>query len=278
MSGFDPHWLALREPADNRARNGEVLAACSAHYSACENIAVVDLGCGAGSNLRALAPHLPQSQAWRLVDHDPALLDAAKATLLAWADAHAEQDGALRLQKGGKTLTIDFVRADLANDPAAAIGGRADLVTAAALFDLTSERWMRSLCALLALRRAPLYAVLTYDGVETWTPPHAADIDMLAAFHAHQKRDKGFGPAAGPDAAAALRRALEDLGYVVRSGASDWTLDATEPALVAMLASGVAGACRETGLVDPAAIDSWLAARKSATARIGHVDLFASPP
>ena len=35
---------------------------------------VVDLGCGTGSNLRALAPPCPRRQSWRLVDRDPALL------------------------------------------------------------------------------------------------------------------------------------------------------------------------------------------------------------
>ena len=73
-----------------------------------------------------------------------------------------------------------------------------DLVTASAFFDLVSEEWIARFCQELAARQLPLYTVLTYDGTETWSPPHDHDAPMLAAFHAHQGRDKGFGWAKRP--------------------------------------------------------------------------------
>ena len=276
MSGFDPRWLSLREPADAAARNPKILAACAAHFSDREKMAVVDLGCGTGSNLRALAPHLPRQQTWRLVDHDPVLLEAARKTLVDWSDTHAESDGALRLEKGDRTLRVELVCADLAHDLAGAMGDNADLVTAAALFDLTSVAWIRAFCGRLAACRAPLYAVLIYNGVESWSPLHPADVGILAAFHAHQRRDKGFGASAGPDAARALLGALEQCGYRVGEAESDWRLGQKETDLIASLAAGIAAAVRDTGLVADAAIDSWLAARMHASARIGHIDLFAA--
>ena len=101
MSGFDPAWLDLREGADHRARNGDVLATCAAHFATRDHVRVVDLGCGSGSNLRALAPHLPVRQSWRLVDHDSILLDAARARLARWAETAEETgDGTLRLLRG----------------------------------------------------------------------------------------------------------------------------------------------------------------------------------
>ncbi|WP_370582807.1 methyltransferase domain-containing protein [Paracoccus sp. NBH48] len=38
---------------------------------------VLDLGCGTGSTLRTLGPHLPDNARWHLVDNDPALLERA---------------------------------------------------------------------------------------------------------------------------------------------------------------------------------------------------------
>lgn len=73
VSGFDPTWLALREPADHRSRNQDVADALAARFALRDSVNVVDLGCGTGSNLRAMAELLPKNQSWTLVDHDPAL-------------------------------------------------------------------------------------------------------------------------------------------------------------------------------------------------------------
>ena len=74
MSGFSASWLALREPYDRRARNADVLNAMAARFREQSSIAVVDLGCGTGSTLRAISPRLPAQQNWRLVDNDLSLL------------------------------------------------------------------------------------------------------------------------------------------------------------------------------------------------------------
>lgn len=277
MSGFDPAWLDLRESADHRARNKDVLDACAAHLATRDPVRVVDLGCGLGSNLRALAPHLPPRQSWRLADHDPVLLAAARERLIRWADKIDDSNGdAVRLGRGALTIDVEFVQIDLARSFDHVLRD-ADLVTAAALFDLVSPSWMQRFVAQVAQRRASFYTVLTYDGEETWSPPDPRDADMLVAFHAHQARDKGFGPAAGPRATALLARLFEEQGYGLASGKSPWRLTQADRPLIATLADGVAGACAETGLVDPGTIREWRAAREKAEVEIGHVDLFARP-
>ena len=55
MSGFSADWLTLREPADHRARNPALVEALARHLGG-RAVRVTDLGCGTGSNLRALAP------------------------------------------------------------------------------------------------------------------------------------------------------------------------------------------------------------------------------
>ena len=193
MSGFSADWLALREPADRCARNQDILRALRTAFKHREALSVVDLGCGTGSNLRATALHLPARQGWRLVDHDPPLLAAARERLIDWADAAEPIDGDLRLRKDGRELHVSFAQADLARGVDAALGNGADLVTAAALFDLVSVPWIERFAGIVARRRTTFYTALTYDGLETWDPPHAADAEMLAAFHAHQGATKGLG-------------------------------------------------------------------------------------
>jgi SAM-dependent methyltransferase len=280
MSGFSADWLALREPVDHRSRNEAVRDAALELFDNRDEAHVVDLGCGSGSNLRALAPHLPKIQEWTLVDYDPKLLAAARAALTKWAAHHEnEADGALRLERDGKTIFVTFREADLARDLESVLDHRIDLVTAAAFFDLVASSWIKTFCAALIARQLPLYTVLTYDGVEIWRPEHAGDAAMLAAFHAHQATDKGFGPAAGPQATQALTDAFASAGWEVQTGQSAWLLDAKDAGLIAMLAEGSAGAVRETGRVPAAEIASWLAARRKASqCCIGHEDFFAAPP
>jgi SAM-dependent methyltransferase len=279
VTGFSPDWLDLREGADHRARNPDLLAALSARLGDRRSLSVVDLGCGTGSNLRAVAPVLPAVQHWRLVDHDPALLLAARERIADWADDARVSDDALVAKKSGRQITVTFAQADLARDLDAALGTAPDLVTAAALFDLVSAGWIQRLAAATAERGASFYTALTYNGEESWFPPHPADAAVLAAFHAHQGGDKGFGLSAGPTASRCLAEAFTGYGYTVRDGESSWRLDRSDAALIGELAQGIARAVRETGRVPDPVSDAWREDRIAhGTCVVGHTDLFAIPP
>lgn len=277
MSGFSAEWLDLREAADHAARNVALRDHVARAFADRDSLTIVDLACGAGSNLRGLAEFLPARQKWRLVDHDSALLAAASARLAAWADA-AEEGATLVLAKGGRRIEVEFVATDIAAEAGAALDCGADLATSAAFFDLVSARWLESFAEEIAMRRLPLYALLTYSGEERWAPPHPADAEMLAAFHRHQRRDKGFGAAAGPTAPSLLQEALERRRFVVTKAASPWRLGASEAALIEALADGSAAAVAETGDVSAEIIEDWRRARLAAAGcEIGHSDLFARP-
>jgi hypothetical protein len=278
MSGFAPEWLALREGADHRARNAGLLAALGKHFSARDAIIVVDLGAGLGSNLRATAPALPARQHWVLVDHDPVLLAGACDAIASWADQVRPATAGLEVMKADRSIRVEVRHADLAKNPGNFAAHTPDLVTAAALFDLVSEQWIGRFSAALAAAGVPLYAVLDYDGTNSWTPPHAADAAMVAAFNRHQGSDKGFGSAAGSRATALLAGLLAP-SYRVERAPSPWRLGAGETALVRVLTQGFAEAVRETGEVPAATIQAWLKARMAdgVTCTVGHEDILAVP-
>jgi SAM-dependent methyltransferase len=263
MSGFSPDWLALREPADHASINAAVRAACVRVFAGRDIVRIVDLGCGTGSNLRSLAPALGVRQHWMLIDNDPALLEIAGTS--------AALSG----------VEVACKRVDLASVEFRPLLSGADLVTASALFDLFSVEAIERLAAAIAAERCAFYTVLTYDGIAAFLPEHPADGDMREAFNQHQRTDKGFGPAAGPNASDALAAAFARYGYSVVRGKSPWVLDAHHRTLRRELERGWAAAVRETGLVHPATIDDWLAHRNAASSAvtiIGHEDLLALPP
>jgi SAM-dependent methyltransferase len=278
MSGtFSGDWLTLREPADAAARCGAIMALAAQHLAGHAAPRICDLACGTGATLRGLAPLLPRRQHWLLVDHDPALLARARHLLAAWGERSTEDGPKLVIDKGDKRITVAFRLADLAGDPAP-WPPQTDLVTASALFDLTSERWMEALAKRLVVDGVPLLALLSYNGRAILDPPHAEDGTIISAVNRHQMRDKGFGPAAGPGATAVLARCLARRGWRVDQGESNWRLEAHHGALMMQTIEGWLPAAAEEG-VAAALLEGWMAGRqRNLTAlRIGHTDLFARP-
>jgi len=265
MSGFSATWLALREPHDVRARNVEVLAAVTASFKQHHTIHIADLACGTGSTMRALSPLLAARQEWRLVDNDIALLSEADATT--------------SLERVAATA----VALDLNRSLDGALERPIDLVTASALLDLVSETWLERLAAMLAARSIPFYAALSYDGRIELTPRDSYDAAIIAAVNAHQRTDKGFGPALGPSAAIFVITHFQSHGYSLVHGNSDWFIGSNDCEMQLEVLSGWAGAAVDTGKLTAADTDAWLMRRKGAIAaglssiRVGHVDVFAAP-
>lgn len=279
MSGFSSDWLALRESADHRARDPELLARLGEFFKARESIAVFDLGTGTGSNLRATAPHLPSLQQWTLVDHDPALLAAACEAIAAWADSSSATANGIEASKDGRSILVGLERADLAATPAAWGASNPDLVTAAALFDLVSTEWIERFASAVTRTNAVFYTALTHSRAAVWSPPHPLDAAMTAAFESHFGRDKGFGPSAGSKATELLAKVFARAGYQIERRESPWRLGANDRELIAELAKGWAGAVIETKKLSSGEVADWLAARKAeGTCVVGHEDLLARPP
>jgi SAM-dependent methyltransferase len=264
MSGFSADWLALREPYDARARNPNVLAAVTAKFSGWPSLTVVDLACGTGSTLRALAPRLPGRQSWKLVDNDLGLL--ARASNVSLPNAR-----------------VTTTAIDLARDLEAALDGSVDLVTTSALLDLVSDQWLDRLVTEAAARKLPLYAALTYNGSITLDPADPFDARMISSVNQHQRRDKGFGPALGPTAASKTIERLRSVGYDVVQGTADWEFAPEDRNIQIQTLDGWAGAARELETLSLPEIIGWLTRRRdhvmagSSTMRVGHVDVFADP-
>jgi SAM-dependent methyltransferase len=276
VSGFAPEWLALRETADARARHRGLVEALAARLGSRQHINVVDIGSGTGANLRALAPMLGKRQSWKLVDNDPRLIAAARSALQQWAETCSSSGGELVLGKDGREIRVAFLLQDLAQGIETALDGPLDLLTASALFDLASADYIGHFALAAADRRAAVYAVLTYNGIQRWSPRHPADNAFISAFHRHMMRDKGLGLAAGPMAPTHLAEQLALAGYLVQAGESPWRLGVRDARLIAELQKGTAAAVAETRAVDDRTLAAWTHMARSAV-EIGHTDTLAFP-
>lgn len=267
MSDFAPEWLALREGADHRSINHTVRRHLLAFLNEQANVHISDLGCGTGSNMRSLAPEISARQLWMLVDRDEALLKLAATMTTDVAAAYQ--------------IEVRAHKADLSSGDIAEIAAHSDLITAAALFDLVSPDMITRMADQIADAGIAFYTVLTYDGIASWLPETDLNATMRDAFNRHQRTDKGFGAAAGPEATSLLSKAFSARGYNVLRGKSPWVLDHNLATLRHETDRGWATAVAETGEITREQADAWLQSREadaSAITIVGHEDFLALPP
>lgn len=264
MDSFSADWLALREPADHAARAADLTATIAAAVARRPAVRAVDLAAGTGSNVRYLMPRVPHIQHWTLVDHDAALL--AQAWRLLTPIGHA----------AGRSF--DVRQGDLTALDTLSLDGCA-LVTAAALLDLVSEDWLRALARRGGEAGVDVLFALTYDGRIACDPPDAGDERVRVLVNQHQRGEKGFGPALGPDAARVAEACFRAEGYTVLVAPSDWVLTPDLRELQRQLVDGWASAARALAPAEATAIDAWRGRRTAhidggrSTVRVGHQDL-----
>lgn len=258
MGDFSADWLSLRARFDTEAR-AAVLEQRLARFAADRvggsgrALQVIDLGAGSGNNHRHLSPRLPIRQHWTLVDGDEDLLRTAP-----------------------QTTDLSRKHADLADDLEAAIPDTADLVTASALIDLVSRAWLVRLVHRVEQVNAALLVVLTYDGRIRWSDEDAEDGWIRDLVNTHQRGEKGFGPALGPDAP----RALQDVaGPRLATFSSDWKIGASDREMRVALVDGWAGAAAEISPGDRSRISAWAARRRASECDliVGHADQLMLP-
>jgi SAM-dependent methyltransferase len=264
MESFGADWLALREPADHAARSDDLTREVSRRSSGHRVTRAVDLAAGTGSNVRYLRPRLPHITGWALVDGDATLLEVARRQLEPLAARHG--------------VRIETRQLDLADIEALPLDGCA-LVTASAWLDLVTEPWMGRFERRCRAASVDVLCALTYDGRLTCDPADPYDARVRALVNAHQRTDKGLGPALGPDAVTAFQDAFR--GWEVRVETSDWRLGADQAELQRQLLAGWADAAREMAPGEAALIDAWHRQRCAYVAEgrlriiVGHHDMAA---
>ena len=292
MSGFDPQWLAQREPFDLAARSSK-LERRFAHFlqqrtrSATTPYRLLDLGGGTAANFRALAPRLDVDQRWLLCDHDLTLLASIPHSLTQWSQAHGWRchttADSVVVWAGSRRWSLETRSINLAIDLESIDATQWDGVTTTAFLDLVSKAWLERLVDWIDAASVPFLATLTVEGRRQWTPELQADIDIHESFRQHQTGDKGFGPSLGPSAAQSLEQLFGQRGVCCETDASDWHIGAQSTHMLRRMADESAAIAIASQPSSRQELEAWLQERKQliaggcASLTIGHLDLLAYP-
>jgi len=286
MSGFSEQWLQLREPIDARARSSELLDALRPTLSANATIRIVDLGAGTGANLRFLAPLIGGRQQWLLIDDDPDLLAAQVPAITSWSDQIGARcqtkESGIDVVADGFACSVEAQRMNLAGDLGALELPKQCLVTASALLDLVSRQWLERLIARSVAAEASCLFALTFDGRLALEPSRTDDDLVFENFNAHQRTDKGFGPALGPSAAPVVKDLLLGNGFAVVEAASNWRVEA-DRLFQTELVQGWFEAAKAVAPQAETRLSEWYRERRqqieqqSLLTTVGHMDIAAWP-
>lgn len=245
-SVFDADWLDAREPFDRQARARPLSMRVVATAARSGSLRVVDLGAGTGSNLRYLSPMTDAEQDWLFVDHDTLLLAELERRIT--SSVASKRDSASAAAVAEKLpfsrLRWQTLCRDLGQLEPTMFAGRT-LVTASALLDLVSETWLADAVRHCYRAGAAVLFALNYSGAWACEPEDGFDRVVRDLVNQHQRRDKGLGPALGPDAADRAAALLHARGYHVERESSDWSIPAGAGALQRMLIEGWARAAVE---------------------------------
>lgn len=268
METFDADWLAMREPVDHRSRAEGLIPPLVQAWQTRGWSRVLDLGSGTGSNLRYLAPRLPSGQTWVLVDHDPEHVRTLRG-----------------LARPERVRSMMVSHRDLAAQDLDEVAD-ADLVTASALLDLTSEGWLKRVVTACVASECGVLCALSYDGRIEWSTgdEHPDDRFVRNTVNVHQTGDKGFGPALGPAGARLAERRFQAAGYRTILQESVWRLVASQHRpIVERLIDGWEQAASAVRPEETVRVRRWAAGKRARvdTGRfsltVGHQDLLALP-
>ena len=288
MSEFSSSWLDIREGADARARNVDLVTSLSAYVDELAQIHLVDLGAGTGGLFRYLAPRLGGHQTWCLVDNSASLLEQMENRLTGWAGQHElivrSKVGTWYASNSVREYRVDTEIWDFASGfTGSPIDPSVDVITASAFIDLVSLSWIEQLVVFCKKAQTSFYGCLTYNGIIEWNPGHSCDGEFLQLLNNDQRRDKGMGPALGPEAFQVINDSFMSNGFIVRTGSSPWILDSKDSQLQkALLLQWVKLLEQKTGW--PAwKINQWNEFRLAAIVegksqlKVGHQDIWAVP-
>jgi len=277
-------WLNERYEVDAAARNKELERIAFNHLAGHDELEIVDLGAGTGSNFRYYCGRVPaKKQKWTLIDQDPKLLEEAEGNIRQIFPSHSSNSelGELTIETSELKIQIQFKTTNIFEEDARIVEGNCHLILSNALFDLASEQQFRSLCQALPLDKSVFLTTMNYQSTD-FEPKDPSDQFFILHFHNHMSRQQKFGRSMGTDCVDFMTDVLQGFTQNFHSRVSIWRLNSSNKLLQLGIMDFVQNAMEDMSLND-SRFHEWkknrmdLLNKSMQTMEVGHVDLLCLP-
>ncbi len=256
-------WLNERYQVDAQARDKGLEKRVFNFFSGNE-INVVDLGAGTGSNFRYYSERLPaKKQRWLLMDQNQELLDEAFRNIsidhsLGTGNGPAQT---LTIKDGDlMEIEVEFRQINLFENEIDWSTYNSDLIVANALFDLASRQQFEAFVENLPLNTSALLLTLNYESTH-FHPLNPLDHIWIGHFHEHMRREQAFGRSMGADCVINMAEILEKQPVEFHKADSVWHLNSHHQILQGGIMDFMENAMSDMGL-DSDIFRGWLNERR----------------
>ena len=174
MHEFENSWLFQREKIDNISKNKLIIKKINRYFKSDQNIKLMDLGTGTGSNFRFLSKKIVQKkQHWTLIDISKKSLLAAKN----------------KISISNKIESLSIINKNLIKNINQVDFNEFDIVTGSAFLDIMPLDWFKKFYQQNKKTKI-IYFAINYDGFFQFYPKHKHDKKVLHLFNNDQKSIK----------------------------------------------------------------------------------------
>ncbi len=222
------HWHDERFKYDCEARNQKVEQACFHHFFGKNEMTIVDLGSGTGSNCLYFFEKFPSNQNWIFIEQEEKVSQYALNRLGIEADKRGYEvihgERSLALKKEDRNITIEYITDSFLNLVDLVDLDNVDLVMASAVFDLITFSQFVDFGSVLLEKKLPLLTTLNYAEMD-FNSDSPSDVVFIEKYESFMNRPQEFGKAMGKKCPRILVDFFQKQEATVEYGPSIWKLE-----------------------------------------------------
>ena len=281
------NWLNDRYPFDSEARNKPLEDKVLDYLKPKQDLQLLDVGAGTGSNTLYLMDKIKSNQHWYLVEQNPSFKNIFFRRIEDFSNFHkyewTRSNNKIQISTPTKELSFEFIEGSLLEVAQLLPLENIDLVLANAVFDLFSKQQIQQFLNPILQKEIACYFTLNYKS-QSFLPEDPFDSTYISLYEDHMERPQAMGTATGKMVGPYLSECLETF-QIVEQAISTWQIQKEDIKMHYYLLSFMENAIQELALQEEvkSLLPKWIQRKKDMVItrqlelRVQHWDIFSYP-